>query len=109
MLFLTGKYYDIEIPEDVFSSLNLQSQEELTKRFFLFLRNERTAVKEKYHTTMNRFMQFGPLLGFWGKLQFAHYYAFPEKLYLQEFFGSKSSRFRLLPRYLFFQIRKALA
>ncbi len=109
MLFLTGKYYDIGIPEDVFNSLNLQSQEDLTERFFLFLRNERTEVKEKYHTTMNRFMQFGPLLSFWGKLQFAHYYAFPEKLYLQEFFGSKSSRFRLLPRYLFFQIRKALA
>lgn len=109
MLFLTGKYYDIAIPEEVFSSLNLQKQEELTERFFLFLRNERTEVKEKYHTTMNRFKQFGPLLSFWGKLQFAHYYAFPEKLYLQEFFGSKASRFRLLPRYLFFQIRKALA
>ncbi len=109
MLFLTAKYYDIEIPDEVFSSLNLQNQEELTERFFLFLRYERTEVKEKYHTSLNRFKQFGPLLSFWGKLQFAHYYAFPEKLYLQEFFGSKSSRFRLLSRYLFFQIRKALA
>ena len=109
IFYLLNEFLDTNFRKEIFSCLNEENKTVLTQRFFLFLRNDRAAVREKYHTTSNRYKQFAPHLTLSQKIRFVFYYAFPEKLYLQEFFGNKSSRFRLLPRYLFFQIRKALA
>lgn len=108
MLYLLNEFFDVSVPADTFECLNEEEKEMLSKRFLLFLRGDRAALREKYHTTLNRFRQFTPHLNFIQKVRFVYYFAFPEKQYLQEYFGSKSNRFSLLSRYLISQLQKLL-